>query len=115
MAIELYTLIPIFFLIALFYAAAGFGGGSSYLAVLVLFPFEFTTIRLIALMCNITVVSSSVYIFYKNGYLKLKRILPLIILSIPFAYMGGRMKIGENFFYITRFHSFDGGSFDAFI
>ena len=100
MAIELYTLIPLFFLIALFYAAAGFGGGSSYLAILALFPFEFTTIRLIALMCNITVVSGSVFIFYQNGYLKLKRILPLIILSIPFAYIGGRIKISEEFFFI---------------
>ena len=100
MPIELYTLIPIFFFIALFYAAAGFGGGSSYLAVLALFPFEFTTIRLIALLCNITVVSGSLYIFYRNGYLKMKRILPLILLSVPFAYLGGRMKISQEFFFI---------------
>ncbi|MGK0364310.1 MAG: putative membrane protein YfcA [Saprospiraceae bacterium] len=100
MAIELYTLIPVFFIIALFYSAAGFGGGSSYLAVLALFSFEFTTIRLLALMCNITVVSGSIYIFYQNGYLKLKKIFPLIILSIPFAYMGGRMKISQDFFFI---------------
>jgi uncharacterized membrane protein YfcA len=100
MPIELYTLIPIFFFIALFYAAAGFGGGSSYLAVLALFSIEFITIRLIALLCNITVVSSSVYIFYQNGYLKLKRILPLIFLSIPFAYFGGRMKISQEFFFV---------------
>lgn len=100
MAIELYTLIPVFFFIALFYAAAGFGGGSSYLAVLALFPFEFTTIRLIALICNITVVSGSVYIFYQNGFLKLKRIIPLLFLSVPFAYLGGRMKISQDFFFI---------------
>ena len=100
MPIELYTLIPIFFFIALFYAAAGFGGGSSYLAILALFSIEFTTIRLVALLCNITVVSSSVYIFYQNGYLKLKRILPLILLSIPFAYFGGRMKISQEFFFV---------------
>lgn len=100
MPVELYILIPIFFFIALFYAAAGFGGGSSYLAILALFPFEFTSIRLIALMCNIVVVSGSVYIFYKNGYLKLKRIFPLIILSVPFAYLGGRMKISQDFFFV---------------
>lgn len=97
---ELYTLIPVFFLIALFYAAAGFGGGSSYLAILALFPFEYTTIRIIALLCNITVVSGSVYIFHRNGYLKLKRILPLIILSIPFAYLGGRLQISQEFFFV---------------
>jgi len=100
MPTELYTLIPIFFFVALFYSAAGFGGGSSYLAVLALFSFEFTTIRLLALLCNITVVSSSVYIFYQNGYLKLKRIIPLIMLSVPFAYLGGSMKISQDFFFI---------------
>jgi len=51
-------------------------------------------------MCNITVVSGSIYIFYQNGYLKLKRIIPLIVLSVPFAYIGGRMKISQDFFFI---------------
>lgn len=94
------TLIPIFFVISVIYASAGFGGGSSYLAVLVLFPLEFTTIRMVALLCNIIVVTGSVYIFYKNGFLKLRKILPLILLSIPFAYLGGSLKISEGIFFI---------------
>ncbi|MCP3929518.1 MAG: sulfite exporter TauE/SafE family protein [Bacteroidetes bacterium] len=97
---ELYVLIPVFFLVALIYSSAGFGGGSSYLAILVLYPFEFTTIRIIALLCNVAVVSGSIYIFYKSGFLKIRRVLPIILLSIPFAYLGGRLKIDQEIFLI---------------
>ena len=56
MSADLITLIPIFFIIALLYSSAGFGGGSSYLAVLALFPIAFEEVRMIALLCNIAVV-----------------------------------------------------------
>jgi uncharacterized membrane protein YfcA len=93
-------LIPIFFLIALIYSAAGFGGGSSYLAVLTLFPLEFTEVRMIALLCNIVVVSGSVYVFYQNDFLRIRKILPLVLLSVPFAYFGGSLKINQSIFFI---------------
>lgn len=96
----LFTLIPIFFLIALIYSAAGFGGGSSYLAVLTLFPLEFTEVRMIALLCNIVVVSGSVYVFYQNDFLRIRKILPLVLLSVPFAYFGGSLKINQSIFFI---------------
>ena len=97
---NLLILIPIFFFIAMIYSSAGFGGGSSYLAVLAMFPFEFTTIRMIALLCNIAVVSGSVWIFYKKGFLNIRKILPLVLLSVPFAFLGGRMKIDQEIFYV---------------
>jgi len=97
---EILILIPIFFLIASIYASAGFGGGSSYLAVLALFPIPFTTIRMTALLCNIAVVAGSVYLFHRKKYLKLKRIAPLILLSIPMAYWGGRFKLDERVFFL---------------
>lgn len=92
-------LIPLFFLIALFYSAAGFGGGSSYLAVLSLFAIDFVSMRMIALLCNIVVVGSSTFLFAKDGYLKIKKILPLVILSIPFAYLGGTILLEANLFF----------------
>lgn len=93
-------MIPIFFLIALIYSAAGFGGGSSYLAVLTLFPLEFTEVRMIALLCNIVVVSGSVYVFYQNDFLRIRKVLPLVLLSVPFAYFGGSLKINQSIFFI---------------
>ena len=100
MGAELIYLVPIFFLIAMIYSSAGFGGGSSYLAVLSLFSFEFTAIRMIALLCNIAVASGSVWIFYRKGFLNFRKILPILLLSMPFAYLGGSMKINQKFFYV---------------
>jgi len=93
-------LIPIFFIISMVYAAAGFGGGSSYLAVLALFPLEFISLRMIALLCNIIVVSGSLFIFYKHGFLNIRKALPLVLLSLPFAYLGGSLKINEQLFFL---------------
>ena len=100
MSSDLLTLLPIFFIIALFYSSAGFGGGSSYLAVLALFPIAFEDVRMIALICNIAVVSGSAWVFYRAGHMQFKRILPLILLSVPLAYIGGRIKISEDIFFL---------------
>ncbi|NJN78645.1 MAG: sulfite exporter TauE/SafE family protein [Saprospiraceae bacterium] len=97
----LLILIPIFFTISVIYSAAGFGGGSSYLAILALFPLEFTEVRMLALLCNIVVVSGSVYVFYKHGFLNFRKVLPLILLSVPFAYLGGRLEINQEIFFIV--------------
>lgn len=94
-------LTPIFFVISVIYASAGFGGGSSYLAVLALFPLEFTEIRMLALLCNIVVVSGSVYVFYKHGFLRFRKVLPLILWSVPFAYLGGSLVISKEIFLIV--------------
>ncbi|MGK0391069.1 MAG: putative membrane protein YfcA [Maribacter sp.] len=100
MGAELYILIPIFFIIALLYSQAGFGGGSSYLAILALFSVEYSIIKSTALLCNIVVVSGGTYLFYKKGYLQFKKVLPLILLSIPFAYLGGGIALEESVFFI---------------
>jgi len=97
---HLLLLIPIFFLISIIYASAGFGGGSSYLAILALFPIDYTDIRIIALICNIVVVTGSVYVFKKNDLLKLNRVWPLVLCSIPMAFLGGWYKINEKVFFI---------------
>ena len=46
-----------FFVVAFIYASVGFGGGSSYLAILALYALPFKEMRLIALICNIIVVT----------------------------------------------------------
>ncbi len=97
---ELFLLASIFFIIATVYSSAGFGGGSSYLATLSLFPMAFQDMRLTALICNIVVVSSSVILFNKHKYIKWSRILPLVILSIPLAYLGGKLLLEERSFFL---------------
>jgi len=100
MGSDLLILIPVFFFIAMVYSSAGFGGGTSYLAVFAFLEYDFLVFRPIALMCNIAVVSGSVWIFYQKGFLKIRKILPLVLLSIPFAFLGGLIKIEEEFFFI---------------
>ena len=97
---ELLLLTIIFFSIAIVYASAGFGGGSSYLATLSLFPMAFQDMRMTALICNVVVVCSSVLLFNKYKYIKWKKVIPLIVLSIPLAYIGGKMLIQEKSFFI---------------
>ena len=98
---EIILLCVLFFLIAAIYSSAGFGGGSSYLAVLSLYPsFEFTEIRMLALICNITVVCSSVFLFNKHKLVEWKKVLPMVLLSIPFAYLGGRYLLSQSTFFL---------------
>lgn len=97
---EIILLIIIFFAIAVVYSSAGFGGGSSYLAVLSFFDMAFTDLRMITLCCNITVVVSSTILFNKHLNIEYKRLWPLVILSVPLAYLGGRFKISEDVFFI---------------
>jgi uncharacterized protein len=93
-------LLIFFFTIALIYATVGFGGGSSYLAVLALYSFPFTEMRLIALLCNIIVVSGGMLIFIRQKQVEWKRLLPIVACSIPFSFLGARLKIGEDAFFI---------------
>lgn len=94
---EIYLL---FFFIAVLYASVGFGGGSSYLAVLALFSINFLVMRSSALLCNIVVVTAGTYIFHKNGYLDWRKALPLTIASVPLAFIGGYLPIKERTFFL---------------
>jgi uncharacterized membrane protein YtjA (UPF0391 family) len=47
-----WEIIIFFLVIAFVYASVGFGGGSSYLAILTFYAFPFQEMKLIALLCN---------------------------------------------------------------
>lgn len=82
------------------YSSVGFGGGSSYLLLLALFFISIPFIRTTALLCNITVVSGSVIIYYQKGLLDFKKFLPFVLVSIPLAFLGARFKLTERSFFI---------------
>lgn len=90
----------IFFLIALFYSSVGFGGGSSYLAILSLFLTEFYEIRSMALILNICVVSIGTFVFVKNRVFNLRQFWPFLISSIPLAYLGAQLRLSETTFFL---------------
>ncbi|MCL4678104.1 MAG: sulfite exporter TauE/SafE family protein [Alphaproteobacteria bacterium] len=88
----------IFLLTALIYASVGFGGGSTYNAVLVLYGVDYQLIPVISLACNALVVSGSLWRFYRTRHLNLKAMLPLSISSVPAAFIGGVLMISEPVF-----------------
>ncbi|WP_420601712.1 sulfite exporter TauE/SafE family protein [Flagellimonas sp.] len=89
-----------FFVVAALYSAVGFGGGSSYLAILALVITSFLTIRSTALLCNLIVVLGSCILFYKNGHLHFRKFLPFIVTSIPLAFLGASFRLEEQIFFV---------------
>ncbi|MFH5833869.1 TSUP family transporter [Halalkalibaculum sp. DA3122] len=90
----------IFFLIALFYSSVGFGGGSSYLALLSLFIGDFYEIRSTALVLNICVVTIGTSVFIKNRVFSLRLYWPFLVSSIPMAYIGAQLQLTQTAFFL---------------
>ncbi len=89
----MYTLAILFFIMAMLYASVGFGGGSSYIAILLLAGLAIEEVRLIALICNIIVVLGACINYYRANLIPWKKILPIVLLSIPFAFLGGMIQL----------------------
>jgi uncharacterized membrane protein YfcA len=90
----------LFFIIALSYSLVGFGGGSSYIALLALFSVPYTFLPKIALICNLLVVTGGLTHSVKARNFSFKFLLPFILSSIPMAYLGGKTPISEKSFMI---------------
>jgi uncharacterized membrane protein YfcA len=95
-----WELVLFFAIIAFVYASVGFGGGSSYLSILALYALPFKEIRLIALLCNIIVVTGGTIVFVRNKQVDWEKILPVAIASVPMAFLGAKMKISQDTFFI---------------
>ena len=97
-------ILPIlFFVTAIIYASVGFGGGSTYLALLLLWDVPYYIFPIIALACNIIVVSGNSFNYIRVGNLNIKLLLPYLLGSIPFAFIGGSIEIDKNIFEIILF------------
>jgi uncharacterized membrane protein YfcA len=96
-------LIISFFFIAMIYASVGFGGGSSYIALLAqgFFLLNTAEIKTTALLCNIVVVTGGTYLFYKEGKLDVKKCWPFLVASIPLAYAGALLRIQDATFFVV--------------
>ena len=97
------TLSILFFLTAILYASVGFGGGSTYLALLFIWGVPYTIFPIIALGCNIIVVSGNCFNYIRAGNLNLKLLIPYLIGSIPLSFIGGSIPIEKQLFEILLF------------
>ena len=93
----------LFIITATLYSSVGFGGGSTYLAFLLLWGVPYFIFPIIALSCNIIVVSGNCFNYIRAGNLNLKLLIPYLIGSIPFAYIGGSLPIEKRLFEILLF------------
>lgn len=96
---DLYLVIAFAF-VAFVYASVGFGGGSSYLALLALAAVPFPEIRLTALLCNIVVVCSNSVVFARKNEINWSKNIPLILASVPLAFLGARAPLHEKMFFL---------------
>ena len=97
-------LLAILFLVtAILYSSVGFGGGSTYLALLLMWGIPYSVFPVIALSCNIIVVSGNCFNYIRAGNLKPKLLIPYLIGSIPLAYIGGSIPIEKKLFEILLF------------
>ena len=90
----------LFFVTAILYSSVGFGGGSTYLALLLIWGIPYQIFPIIALSCNIIVVSGNSFNYIRAGNLNLKLLLPYLIGSIPLAFIGGSLPVEKKFFEI---------------
>ena len=97
-------ILPIlFFVTAILYSSVGFGGGSTYLALLLIWEIPYYILPVIALGCNIIVVSGNSINYIKAGNLNLKLLTPYLIGSVPMAFIGGTLEIEKNIFEVLLF------------
>ena len=93
----------LFFITAILYSSVGFGGGSTYLALLLVWDVPYYIFPIIALLCNIIVVSGNSFNYIRSGNHNFKLLIPFLIGSVPLAFVGGTLKIEKDIFEILLF------------
>ena len=92
-----------FFITAILYSSIGFGGGSTYLALMLIWDIPFYIFPIIALICNIIVVTGNSINFFRTKNTNLSLLTPYLIGSVPFAFFGASISINKNLFEILLF------------
>jgi len=93
----------LFFVTAILYSSVGFGGGSTYLALLLIWDIPYYIFPVIALLCNIIVVTGNSINYVKAGNHNFKLLLPFLFGSIPLAFLGGALIVKKEIFEILLF------------
>jgi uncharacterized membrane protein YfcA len=84
-----------FLVTALLYASVGFGGGSTYSALLALSGLDYRLLPLVSLACNIVVVTGGSIRFARAGVTPWKKALVIVALGAPASFLGGLTPIKE--------------------
>ena len=96
----MFWLAGLFALVALVYASVGFGGGSTYTALLGLWGVDYELIPVISLLCNIIVVAGGSIRFARAGLVSWRSVMPLLLISAPLAFIGGLVPLKQWLFFL---------------
>lgn len=88
----------ILFIVAFMYSSVGHGGASGYLAHMALFGVSTVFMKASALSLNLFVSAISFLAYQRAGFFKVKILLPLILGSIPMAFLGARTNIDASLY-----------------
>ena len=91
-------LAPGFFATALLYATVGFGGGSTYSALLALAGTDYRILPIVSLACNVVVVTGGTLRFAMVKQVPWRRALVLALVAAPLAFLGGLTPVKEKTF-----------------
>jgi len=87
-----------FLVTALLYASVGFGGGSTYAALLSTTDLDYRFLPLVALACNLVVVTGGSVRFARARVTPWRGAMLLTVIAAPAALLGGLTPIGETSF-----------------
>lgn len=85
-------------LVAFLYASIGHGGASGYLALMALFGVAPAVMKPTALMLNLFVSAVSFIQFYRAQHFKKDICWPLVVASVPMAYIGAQITIHDDIY-----------------
>ena len=85
----------LFFAVAALYSSVGHAGASGYLMVMALATWPVAQMRPTALVLNIFVATLTVVRFHRAGYVRWKACVPLVLGSVPVAYLATLQPIPD--------------------
>jgi uncharacterized membrane protein YfcA len=98
---EPFLIVAAIFVVAILYSSVGHGGASGYLAVMAILTVAPEVTRPTALVLNLFVASIAAVQFYRAGHFSWSLFWPFAATSIPFAFLGGMIKLPTNVYKIV--------------
>ncbi len=89
-----------FFLVALVYSSAGFGGGSLYLAILSQYNLLPQSVKFIALLCNSWVTAVGTINYQLRHHIPWKPLLMLLVCSLPACIWASTFHLDTRFYFV---------------
>lgn len=91
----------VFFVVAVAYSSAGFGGGSTYSALLSHAGMPTSAVPILSLPCNIAVSGAGFLRFLRAGAVPLRQLAVVSLVSMPASFMGGRVQLPHRLFLLV--------------